>query len=118
MDLETMLSDGRDSLSIFGIIGSFFTAIVNWFREGDLPPKSHRKSMAIMVALLVFGAAFVTIWISALLGRGIWAEVKSTGSLLAMAFITLCPGLYALWIAFCSWRKGKGYSWTMIPFFD
>jgi hypothetical protein len=37
---------------------------------------------------------------------------------LLMAFMTLIPGLYALWITICCWRRVPGYTWAMIPFFD
>jgi hypothetical protein len=113
-----VVTSPRGSLSVFSIIGSFFVAIAEWLRAGDLPPATHRKSMAIMAGLLVFGATFVTLWTLWLVGHGIWADLRSPGSLLAMAFLTLCPGLYAFWITVCCWRRVPGYRWAMIPFFD
>jgi uncharacterized membrane protein len=109
---------GGASLSVFSIITSFFGGIAGWFRAGDPPPKTHRKSMAIMTALLIFGFAFVTMWVLALLEIGIWAQIRSPGSMAGCAFLTLCPGLYAAWVTVCCWRRIPGYSWGMIPFFD
>jgi hypothetical protein len=71
-----------------------------------------------MTALLVFGFAFLSMWLMAMLDIGFWSSLKSPSSLISMAFLTLCPGLYALWITVCCWRKIPGYTWGMIPFFD
>lgn len=99
------------------IIFSFFTAFVDWLKAGDLPPRTHRKSMFIMIALLLFGFTFLVIWIMAISGNRFYTA-NSVSSFGIMAFITLCPGLWALWNSVCAWRKVKGYDWGMIPFFD
>lgn len=91
---------------------------VEWLRRGRSPPRTHRKSMVIMSFLLLFGFGFLALWLLALLDIGGFGAVPSRGSLLVCAFLTLCPGLYALWIAACCWRGVAGYRWDMIPYFD
>ena len=31
--------------------------------------------------------------------------------------VTLCPGLYGLWVTICCWRRVYGYDWFMLPEF-
>ncbi|KAH0794925.1 hypothetical protein GPJ56_001202 [Histomonas meleagridis] len=100
------------------MVSTLFRTVIDWFKKGNPPPPTHKKSMAIMIGLLVFGFAFVTIWASSVLDIGPFSTVNSPSSLAFCSFITLCPGLYALWITICCWRGVKGYDWGMIPFFD
>ena len=97
---------------------SLIRSIIKWFKAGEAPPETHRKSMMIMIGLLAFGIPIFTIFILALLKIKFYTYVKSYASFAFMSFITLCPGLYSLWITVCCWRRVKGYEWSMIPFFD
>lgn len=112
-----MKKASSQSVLIRDIIFSFFTAFRDWIKAGNPPPRTHRKSMFIMTALLVFGFTFLTVWILAVTGTKFYTA-NSIHSFAIMAFITLCPGLWALWNSVCSWRRVKGYDWGMIPFFD
>lgn len=114
-------SQDSSSFSIKSVLQLPFRAIkavVDWFKAGELPPETHKTSMRIMTALLVFGFSFLAIMI--LCASGICFETYNISypSYLFMTFITLCPGLYSLWITICCWRHVKGYEWGMIPFFD
>jgi len=92
--------------------------IRNWLLSGEMPPKTHKKSMLIMVALLCFGIPSFTVFILAALQIRFYDSINSLGGLAFVSFITLMPGIYALWITVCCWRRVKGYSWDMIPYFD
>ena len=95
-----------------------FYNILNWVKSGDLPPKTHKTSMLIMISLLLFGIPSFYIWILAFFRIQFYDYLDSLFPLGFISFITLCPGLYSLWISICCWRRIKGYNWNMIPFFD
>ena len=49
--------------SIFLLPFRAIKAAVDWIKAGEAPPETHKTSMRIMTALLIFGFSFLTIMI-------------------------------------------------------
>ena len=115
---KTVLSQKSIPVQLLNIPVNLVKSTISWIKSGDLPPETHKTSMRIMTALLLFGFTFLTIAILCATGQAFDTYNISYPSYAFMIFITLCPGLYSLWITICCWRRVDGYSWGMIPFFD
>jgi len=104
--------------STHSLIRNIVTFIPKWVSSGDPIPKTHRKSVFLGLSLFVFGTFSLFATLSAYF-EIYFIEAKS--SILPLSVITilaLCPGLYVMWIAFCSWRRVKGYKWESIPYLE
>ena len=115
---EKANSSNKVILSKLNSVRNFYASIKNWFESGDPIPKTHYKSMRIMIALLLFGSFIGALFIMNLFDFGIHTKSDALLSLGFMTFITLCPGLYAFIITIGCWRRIPGFEWGLIPFFD
>lgn len=99
------------------IVKDIFKQIGIWFRKGDRPPPRQVKSIYLMVFLNIVGIAALIVWCLSFFGIKFENTFKSLIPLAFVAFITLCPGLYGLWVSVCCWRRVYGYDWNIIPEF-
>ena len=95
-----------------------FHRVLEWIRAGNPPPKTQVKSLYLMVFLLVFGFSVATVWFMAFFRIRFYEVISSLTSLFIIGFLALCPGLYALWVSICCWRRVPGYDWWIIPHFE
>ena len=92
--------------------------VVDWFRDGDPPPKTHRKSLCLMVFLNVIGMILLTCFILSHFEIALTDFIPISWPFAGLSFITLGPGLYILFLTICCWRRVKGYGWWMIPYVE
>ena len=107
----------KDSTSASFIVGDIFRSVVEWVRAGDKPPRTQVGSVWLMIALNLFGFTALTVWLLAVLEIKFYDTFTSIVPLAFIAFVTLCPGLYGLWVTICCWRRVYGYDWFMLPEF-
>lgn len=92
--------------------------IEDWFKKGDPPPKTHYKSLGIMLLLLFTGATLLVCFILAHFEIALTDFLPIPWPFLGLSIISLGPALYILFVAICSWRRVKGYGWWMIPYVE
>jgi hypothetical protein len=106
------------SLSVWEILTGTVQQFKQWCRAGDPPPRTQVKSIYLMIFLNIFGLIALTVWALAVLEIKFNGVFTSLVPLLAVAFLTLCPGIYGAWVSFCCWRRVYRYDWFMIPHFE
>lgn len=107
----------QDSTSFSFILGDIFHELAKWIRAGDKPPRTQVGSIYLMIALNLFGITALTVWTLAFFEIKFYNVFTSIAPLAFIAFVTLCPGLYGLWVTLCCWRRVYGYDWFMLPEF-
>lgn len=96
-------------------IKNLFRSIRNWIKAGDPPPKTQVKSLYLIAFLLLMGISSLTFLILAYFEICFTDCVTSLIPVAFIAFLTLTPSLYGVWVSFCCWRRVYGYDWFMIP---
>ncbi|KAK8888213.1 hypothetical protein M9Y10_039277 [Tritrichomonas musculus] len=107
--------DHQSSRSSFFGIKNVFKSIRNWVNAGDPPPKTQVKSLYLIFFLLLLGISSLTFLILSYFEICFIDCVTSLVPVAAIAFLTLTPSLYGVWVSFCCWRRVYGYDWFMIP---
>lgn len=92
--------------------------IIDWLRAGDFPPKTHYKSLCLMLFLIIFGTITLACFILSHFEIALTEFIPIPWPFLGLSCITLLPGLYILFVAICCWRRIKGYGWWMIPYVE
>ncbi|EAX99338.1 hypothetical protein TVAG_181950 [Trichomonas vaginalis G3] len=107
--------DAKNSiLQIYNIWPNFKA----WCAAGDPPPKTQVKSLYLMVFLLIFGFSTGTVWFLSAFDIKFVGQIEHLWILFLLSFLTLTPGLYALFISYHCWRRHRGYDWWIIPHFE
>lgn len=107
----------NESINVKNMIIYTFNQIKDWFKRGNPPPKTQVKSLYLMVFLLIIGIIFATISICSRMDIGFQGVFKQDAPVGFVAFLTLCPSLYGLYISYHCWRNHHGYDWFMVPNF-
>ncbi|WIA28830.1 hypothetical protein OEZ86_011359 [Tetradesmus obliquus] len=81
----------------------------------DIPPEEvPYGAIALALFLMAFGlAALVLAWMH--FTQVIFGKEQAEIGFTVVGLITLVPGAYHSWIAFCVWRGVPGYRWSDIP---
>lgn len=91
---------------------------IDWFCDGDPPPKTHHKSLFLMLMLIICGTFLLVCFILSHFEIALTDFIPVAWPFLGLSCITLLPGLYILFLAICCWRRVKGYGWWMIPYVE
>lgn len=108
----------KEEKTLENIIKFKIQNIIDWIRAGDPPPKSHYKSLRLMIFLIIFGAMTLTFFILSHFEISFTEFIPVPWPFLGLSCITLLPGLYILFLTICCWRRIKGYGWWMIPYVE
>ncbi|KAK8842553.1 hypothetical protein M9Y10_025410 [Tritrichomonas musculus] len=92
--------------------------IIDWFRAGDLPPKTHYKSLCLMIVLLILGTILGICFVLSHFEIALTDVIPVAWPFFGLSCITLLPSLYIFFVSICCWRRVKGYGWWMIPYVE
>ena len=98
--------------------------LINQYTSSSLKEDAKSTKIpykSIMLAIVLFTIGTVLLVVGSLLVSGFWVPAEyadRTIPVLILGCIAFIPGSYHTYIAWASYRRYKGYSYSQIPSFD
>ena len=98
------------------LLEKVFFRVLNWFKNGSLPPRTHYYSLGLMLLLLTTGICAFTVSVLSYFEIAFDDVISSPVTLFGISLLALMPGVYVAGLSILAWRRYPGYSWQDIPY--